>query len=727
MSTTTQATIVPVQSSTITSYNKATKVATLSQPVDLSLGYNQVVGDVTSTYNIIGTDYNMAQAVSSGTSLPGLSTDEQGNFSAIFNLPGSTFQTGSRVFRIDNRKVETDPTTATTYAEATFTATGLQVNASGADFSPSVDSSASSFTATTTISNQSITTNTTAAYTPFDPVAQTFILSKDAYPNGAFLSSVKLFFQGKPSTNIPITVSLVNTLNGVPNGSTLDYSTVKLFPSQVNVSQNPQFLDSTTSTTFTFNAPVYVQSGVLYAILINTQSADYTLYYAQQNSTAIPSTAKANPTDANPANPTKIGQAPYVGGLFESQNSITWSVDQTKDLMFVIDQCVFNTNVESIIPFVVPTGAPFRKMGTNDVRHKLLPDQVSQVIGNYSAPTEIDAFSVSTTQFVPTDTSATYQYQATIANGFGITSPQNITPGNYGTPTYTNVALNDGQGPRVILPASSNSFTLTATLASSDPNVSPVVSDDGVSLYTIAYAINNMGITNTVIQLTASGNGYSSSAYANISNPDLAGGIPATVGMNIDANGNVISVYTQTTGSGYLKTPTITITDPVATRTSSNANASVIVSGETSASGGNAYAKYFTKPVILQPGNDSGDLRVYYTAYQPVGTAIYVYYKILSSQDTSPFASQNWQLMTPTTNLNTYSTQVGQLIEYECAPGIFGSGAANNSISYLSTNGTTYTNFIQFAIKVVMASNDNTNIPFLTDIRAIALPPGTGI
>jgi len=27
----------------------------------------------------------------------------------------------------------------------------------------------------------------------------------------------------------------------------------------------------------------------------------------------------------------------------------------------------------------------------------------------------------------------------------------------------------------------------------------------------------------------------------------------------------------------------------------------------------------------------------------------------------------------------------------------------------------------------VLATNDNTTVPFLTDIRALALPPGTGI
>jgi hypothetical protein len=94
--------------------------------------------------------------------------------------------------------------------------------------------------------------------------------------------------------------------------------------------------------------------------------------------------------------------------------------------------------------------------------------------------------------------------------------------------------------------------------------------------------------------------------------------------------------------------------------------------------------------------------------------------------DTQNFDDGSWQLMTQVTGTQ-YSTDTTDVIEFECAPGIFGSGNANNNISYLSTNGQTYTDFIQFAIKVVMYTSDNTQVPFLTDIRALALPSGTGL
>jgi len=706
----------------IIAYNATTGVATLDAPVNISLGTNSYKGSVVSNYSIQGTATSVAAAINSGTTLSQLSSDEGGNFVGIFNVPSTMFQTGSRVFRIDNRTVSTDETTATTYAEATFTASGLSTKSQALDFAPSVDSSAQTFTQVNQLSNQLISTITT--YSPYDPVAQTFIISQSNFPNGAFLNNVKLFFATIPTSSEQITVSIVPTLNGYPNGTALNYSTVTLSPNQCNYSSNPHYLDPNTYTEFQFSAPVYIQPGVLYAILIKSSSPQYTLYYAQQNQIAKPSTAKALPSDPNPTNPTKIGAAPYVGALFESQNSITWTADQTKDLMFVIDQCVFSTT-PTTVPFSVPQRLPYRKLGQHDLLHKIDPNSVPNIGGNYSSNTRLDALNVSTTDFTPTGTSINYSYTTTLTSG-AQTAAAAITPGRLGSPSPSNVPLNDGLGERKLFTTSNSSFALAAAMSTSDPNVSPIISDDGVSLYAIRYVINNMGIGNNVINVVSGGVGYNvQTASVTITSPDLPSGTAPALGLTANATGAITSVYVISPGSGYLTTPTITIYDP--TTRSGNANAVISVHGETGSTGGNALAKYFTKKVVLAPGNDSGDLRVYLSAYWPLGAGIYVYYKVLSSQDTSPFESGNWQLMTCVNNYNVYSTSMNNLIQYEFAPGVFNSNQANNNISYTSVNGQTYTSFIQFAIKIVMATNDNTNVPSVTSLQAIALPPGTGM
>lgn len=716
------------ETANIIAYNATTKVVTLDKPINVSLGTNSLLTgdgssvDISSKYSINGVYTNVAKAMLAGNTAT-LSTDEAGNFIGIFNVPPGRFQNGQRVFRVDNRSVPTDPSSATTYAEATFTAAGLATTSQKLNFAPSVDSSGQTFTQVSQVSNQLISTITT--YNPLDPIAQTIIVSKDNYPNGLFLRSVKLFFQSVPASNIPITVSIIPTINGYPGGQSLPYSTVIKQPNECNTSSSPHYLDPKTYTEFVFEAPVYIQSGVLYAILIKTTSVDYRLYFAQQNSVAVPSTAKALPTDPNPTATTKIGASPSVGALFESQNAITWTADQSKDLMFVVDKCVFRTNVQAEVPFILPRNLPYRKLGVQDLGFKLGANVVSNLYGNYAPSQFIDAINVTTTDFTPTGTSTSYKYQSLLKAGNVPTAIQPITPGAFGNPTPEHVYLNDGLGQRALVRQSSNSFSLFATLSSSDPNLSPVIADDGVTLYGMRYIINDMGIGNNVVSVANTGIGYNANTVLiTVSPPDI-GSNTASLGFTANANGAITSVYVINPGSGYLTTPTVTITESAGNTRAANANAIISIVGETSPKGGNSYAKYFTKKVVLAPGNDSGDLRVFYSGYVPYGSAVYVYYKILSSQDTSVFEQQDWQLMTTVTGQYTYSKSRDELIEFEAAPGIFESNLANNNISYTSTNGSTYDNFIQFAIKIVLATNDNTSVPYITGLRALALPPGT--
>jgi hypothetical protein len=706
---------------TISAYDNVNKIVALNSPVNISMGVNSQEGVINSQYDIQGQIANIPSAIAAGSPVA-LTTDEAGQFVGIFNVPSSTFQTGQRVFRIDNRTVATDPTTATTYSEATFTASGLSTTSQKLNFSPSVDAAAGSFTQVNQQSQVLISSITTIS--PYDPLAQSFIINKDNYPNGIFLNSVKLFFYSKPSNNIPITISIVGTLNGYPNGQILDYSTVTLFPNQVLTSTNPHYLDSTTYTEFMFDAPVYIQPGVLYAFIVKSSSADYQLYYAKQNQIAVPSTAKVNPTDANPTTPSKIGTAPYVGALFESQNSITWTADQTSDLMFVIDRCVFDITQTPNVPFVVPKNLPYRKMANGDIQHGLLGASASNLKGNYSFNRLVDAINVTTTDFIPTGTNINYTYQTTLASTNTVTSIQQISPGKFGSPTSDDIPLNDGLGERILNKESSNSFSLFASLTSNDPNVSPIIADDAVSLYSTRYLINNMPMSNNIISIIAGGSGYNvTTTSVSVSAPDMVGGTQATLGFTANAAGAITSVYVIGPGSGYIKTPKITVADA---NTTPGSGANVVVYGETSSKGGNSWAKYFTKKVVLTPGNDSGDLRVFITAYNSINDNIFVYYKILNRNDGQNFEDGYWQLMTPVTNTTKNSQSPTDLVEYEFAPGAYLQGA-NNSISYVSNSGTTYTQFSQFAIKVVLTTSDATDPPFLTNLRALALPPGTGI
>ena len=114
-------------------------------------------------------------------------------------------------------------------------------------------------------------------------------------------------------------------------------------------------------------------------------------------------------------------------------------------------------------------------------------------------------------------------------------------------------------------------------------------------------------------------------------------------------------------------------------------------------------------------------MRVYATTYLPSGGNIFVYYKLLSRSDTDTFDNKTWQLMARLGNQNFTSTGPTDYRELVFAPGI--NGTANNAVSYTS-NGSVFTTFKTFAIKIVLTGTDTTDVPKVRDFRAIALPAG---
>jgi hypothetical protein len=111
----------------IGTYNGTTKVATLVDKDGNPFNISHVTGDVYSIGNI--------------------QSNEIGNVSGIFYLFGGYFQTGERIFRLDNRVVTQTATeflysngTETTFAEAKFVAQGLLQKTQELEFSVSFDS-----------------------------------------------------------------------------------------------------------------------------------------------------------------------------------------------------------------------------------------------------------------------------------------------------------------------------------------------------------------------------------------------------------------------------------------------------------------------------------------------------------------------------------------------------------------------------------------------------------
>ena len=121
--------------------------------------------------------------------------------------------------------------------------------------------------------------------------------------------------------------------NGSPTQKILPFGDKTLNPSSVSTSA-----DGSTATKFTFDSPVYLESGREYCAVVMSNSNVYTCWVSEMGQKDI----KTNDF---------IDQQPYAGSLFKSQNNSTWTPDQMKDLKMTINRCKFTTGTAANVVF----------------------------------------------------------------------------------------------------------------------------------------------------------------------------------------------------------------------------------------------------------------------------------------------------------------------------------------------------------------------------------------
>jgi hypothetical protein len=593
-----------------------------------------------------------------------LTTTRAGDVAGIFNIPTSTFRTGEKLFRLIDSSSGDIPS-STTNGDASFYAQGLLQTVETtlvSTIAPSLQrTSVVDERVSSTINNVQVTTQW------YDPLAQSFLIAPSQYPQGIFVDKLRVCFKTKHDT-VPVTLQLRPTVNGYPSATTIyPYGSVTLTPDKVNVTDSPDLDDPTKYTEFVFDTPIYMLPGEHTFVLLSNSNG-YEAYVAEVGRLDIVSGLQ-------------ISEQPYGGSFFMSQNGSTWTADQNLDIMFRISRKVFSTT---------PATAQF-------------------LIDKPSSNLAFDLVDLITSEVSMANTSVSYTFLSEKSTS-GLTSFKPINP----LEDYT---MNDGDGRRVLNPATGNtSFIVKASISTSNPNISPILDITRFGAIFVDNNINNLPLINSGFVIANSGSSYANSADVTVT---ISGGGGSGATATATVASNVITAITLTNaGSGYTTSPTITITPG----SGGGSNASVTYNGEDKKSGGNSKARYITRRVTLVDGFDSGDLRVYLTAYKPSGSNIHVYYKVLSGSDPEVFDDKSYQLMGQLGNANFISNNENDYRELSFAPGT--TDIANNAITY-TTGSTAYNTFKTFSIKVVMSGSDTTDVPKIRDLRAIALPSGT--
>lgn len=501
-----------------------------------------------------------------------------------------------------------------------------------------------------------------------DPLSQTFFIDPKIYPQGIFLDKARFCFRTKDETQ-PIILEVRPVVNGYPSASVIyPNGIVSLTPDKVKLVTDdvPNLDDPQKYTDFVFNAPVYLQPGEHCFVMI-CNSLKYEVYAAELGQIDL-------------ASKTAVSEQPTLGSFFLSQNSRTWTPEQNVDMMFRLYRKKFVKGTPSVLKFTV----------TNPPTSNHSYDVANLIVGDMALP----------------NTSIQYSFDSISKDTLSFTGYKNIN-------NSEDYDMNDGDGSR-LMTTSNNSFVLNAVLQTFDESITPMIDLSRIGLLTISNRINELPLVNSGFIVSNTGSNYTTSGSVTVTLSG-GGGSGAAAYANV-VDGGIDAIYLSSNGSGYTSSPTVTITDA-----GSGVGAVVTYNGEDRRSGGNAEVRYMTRKITLADGFDSGDLRVYLTAYKPNGSQIYVYYKLLSVSDPDEFDDKNYQLMTQLGNQSFISLNKDDYREIIFAPGI--NGEANNSIIYASGD-TSFRNFKTFAIKVVMSGSNTTDVPKVRDFRAIALPSG---
>jgi hypothetical protein len=631
----------------ITNYDTTTKVATVS-------GASSYVG---GTYS-----YSFGNNRSNA----------QGQVGGAFFIPVATFRSGQRNFRITESFNNTYDADAISYSDKVFTSSGMIANKTTlVDTVLNVD--VGSTIVGTRVSSEIITSTRSTVITQFrvDPLAQTFFVDEQVYPNGLFLESVDLFFRNKDE-NLPVWVQIRPTVNGLPSS---DYwypeSVTTLYPRQVNVSENPTVSSAATSTRFTFSSPVFLKPG-LHALVVLTESPDYILWTAEKGGTT--------------RNNEFIGTNPYIGTLYKSQNAMEYVPYLNEDMMFILNRCSFITN--QVVSFVLDNEST---QTINADKFRLLQNSISPLTDEI--------------------TTANYKMITKFVDGTKETTYRNIVPQQvYSFGSDESAII--GNRRRVV--GDRGDVKISLDMSTTSNHISPIVSLESLYINVWENFIDNAAISASGFTIIDGGSGYTNANSIIITSST---GIDAVANVSVDSNGNVIGIYVTSGGSGYLDDFTISYPRVGDAGTTVTANANIVLNSEFDSSSGPCDAKYITKPVILADGFDAGDLRVFLAGNKQGNSEISVFYKVLNSSDPTAFKDRPYQKMVCMNPSPAASKTAFDYTEYEYRP-----FATDNQILYTSASGVTYDNFKTFAIKIVMTSSDPTIVPKVKDLRIIALP-----
>lgn len=662
-----------------------------------------------------------------------LRADANGAVAGIFTIPAGKFRTGDRKLLITNvDNLVTGFSAKITSAEAIFTASGLAVTkqiSTLTTINPTIQKKDD--VEKNTVVTTSHVVNFVADYvesgssdgggggpgdsTPSspsepsspgpacgDPIAQSFNIPIPKNVAGQFISKIDLYFKQKDAVQ-GITCWLVQMTNGRP-----DFSKV-LGKSYLSSAEVNTSTDSTTSTTFEFEWPIYVSADSDYAFVVDpdANSPEYEIWVAETGG-----------FDIGDFKGSQVYQNPYEGIMFISANKKTWTAIQTEDIKFKLYRCnftqasgsaVFNNESDEYLTLTGVVKANTRSIAVGDVVYSTNTSKIANTSGPFGI---IQSYEEDTGKIILDSANAGFSNTV----GSEMIQIHRIEP-------VSNISITTGNT------ASSNLLTSTIIAYA---NVATV---DNNKYHTITpkYAV-------LVPQATGLSFSYKGTDTSYIADTSYKSLVNDTMNEQFDKERIIMSISNEAVSlsgnkSAFFKadfnSSTKLLSPIIDLRRKSSYFIENLINADVTNEQyayGNALSKYISKKIILADGQDAEDLKVTLTAFRPINSDIYVYAKFQNAGDIEAFETKLW---TPLSYLNAgdvvYSSSgaVNDYVEYDFGVPAgtsttlnFNANSAVNSTSdFISITNNT---FVNNQIVFYFTSTGNTVNSSLANLTAFA-------
>jgi hypothetical protein len=705
-------------------------------------------------------------------SKPQILSNDVGELFGFILLPPNKYQTGILSFTLSDRSdsVVTEGFSLSS-ASTSYFAQGSEINVTSSIVSVSVPQ----------ISTTPISSNRTVfvpdpppppprptARTPLpprpvqrDPIAQSFFIDTEG---GIFATSIDLYFYTKDN-KVPVTVDIRTVENGTPTETIVPYSSKTLKAKDVKIST-----DASVPTRFVFDSPVYLSSQTDYCFVVRSVSENYFIWVSRLGE--VDATTRFI-----------IDKQPYVGVLFKSANMSTWTPDQYEDIKFVLNRAQFTPNrsfsailhntkvpdmklISDALTFTQNSSAikifqpnhgmhstqnfvrlsnvisdvpnAILKTTINDSSTTIVLEDLSNNLFNFSSSetwSKINnqAISESNPGFIKIGDEVISYTQITSGNTFKILERgadrtvreqhesgsivqcyniNGIKLGDINKVHRINRVISMDEY-EILVPRKANSTTITGgDIITASRNIQYEILNPSINILNLPET--NSSIILNSITGTSIGNNQQPSfltsideSIQNLSENELSS--PRLVASDVNRSrlfgnkkGTMDLVVNMSTSSDTLS-PVIDLQGSSIITISNRINRVIDIDGNLNleselAPTGGLHSSYITKKVILE--NSSTSIRVLFDAIRRQGADIKVFAKTKDDSSIGRFNDMSYIELLPISEPISETEQEYRSFEYE----ILG-----------------LSEFKEWSIKIVMISNDQSNIPKIKNFRAIAL------